>query len=272
MTGWKRVGLVKPRFLVVGQIDGVVGSPHQRELEEFSAAMFPLFKDFGLERVRGVVCEALGGRFESLGLGEDWAFTLEFFPEVNVHVLYFYYGDEFGDVEGELKFLFSGERAYWVPGEDLVTFTSIALNLLAAKLTGRESVDKGYGGKSSLMVKILEERREPFRLLKAEDSEKLGRFTGAEVLKSGSEWRVKREFFPQVFVEALYNGEVLDVSYSGRNLSSVGSYQLELLATFLINHVIRFITAENYGRVELPAICYKMFSRMFTRKKGWSHH
>ncbi|MBS7248734.1 MAG: hypothetical protein QXW47_03070 [Candidatus Jordarchaeales archaeon] len=266
------VGGMGSRFLVVSQIDATVGSPHQRELEEFSASKFPLFRDFGLERVRGVVCGELGGRFEGLGLGEDWSFTLEFFPEVNVHVLYFYYGDEFGDVEGELKFLFSGERAYWVPGEDLVTFTGIALNFLEAKLVGREPADRSYGEKSGLMVKILEERREPFRLLRAEDAEGLGRFVGAEVLRNGSEWRIKREVFPQVFVEVLYSRDMLDVSYSGRNLPSVGSYQLELLATFLINHIIRFITVENHGKVKLPSICYKMFSRMFTKEKGWSHH
>lgn len=258
------------RFYVVGQIDATgSGSPHHGELEALGAAKFPLFK--GLEDVR-VVCGWLGARLESLGLGEDWAATLEFFPEANVHVLYYYYGDEFGDVEGELKFLFSGERVYWIPGEDLVTFISVALDFAELRIRGGEPFDRWRGGKSELMSKILEERREPFRLLGEGDAGRLGAFLGAKVWRSGSEWRIRREVFPGVTVEVFYDGERLDASYSGENVDKMERYHLELLATFIINHAIRYITVENHGKTELPTICYKMFSRMFTKERGWSHH
>ncbi|MHA1712300.1 MAG: hypothetical protein ACTSUS_09670 [Candidatus Freyarchaeota archaeon] len=261
---------MRPKFFVVGQIDATcVGSPHQRELEELGAAKFPLLKSAGLDEVRRIVHEDLGGRFDELGMGEDWAFTLRFFPEVNVHILYYYYGDEFGDIEGELKFLFSGDRAYWVPGEDLVTYISIVLDFMESRLKGWKQPERAYGGKSGLMVKLLEERREPFKLLEEEDAEKMGEFVGAEVAKSGSTWSIKKEVFPQIFIEIIYDREkdVLDVSYSGENLFNIGRYSLELIGTFIVNHAIRFITVKHHGKRELPSICYKMFSRMFTKEK-----
>ncbi len=262
------------RFYVVGQIDATgSGSPHHEELRELGASKFPLFRDLGLDGVRDVFCRWLGARLESLGLGEDWAATLEFFPEACVHVLYYYYGDEFGDVEGELRFLFSGGRVYWIPGEDLATFISIALGFAEERVKGVEPSDWGFTGKSELMVKILEERKEPFRLLKAGDADALRDFLGAEVSKSGSLWRIKREVFPRVSVELMYDEDAgrLDASYSGENASKVGRYRLELLATLTINHAIRYIAVKNQGKTTLPHICYKMFSRMFTKEKGWSH-
>ncbi|MBS7288611.1 MAG: hypothetical protein KIH01_07680 [Candidatus Freyarchaeota archaeon] len=261
------------RFYVVGQIDATgSGSPHHWELEEIGAAKFPLFRRLGLEDVRGVLCGWLGARLEGLGMGEDWAATLEFFPEANVHVLYYYYGDEFGDVEGELKFLFSGERVSWIPGEDLATFISVALDFAELKIRGREPFDKWRGGKSELMLKILRERKEPFRLLGEGDAEKLRAFLGANVWRSGSKWRIMRDVFPGVAVEVLYDGDRLDASYSGKNVANMERHHLELLASLTINHAIRYITVENYGKTELPDICYKVFSRMFTKEKGWSHH
>ena len=101
----------KKKLWTVGQIDATgIKGPHEKELEDISQNKYPLFIDIDNNTLTDIVTKDLGGLIENIGLNEDWTITIEMFPEVNVHMCYFYYGDEFGDgLEAEFKFFFSGE-------------------------------------------------------------------------------------------------------------------------------------------------------------------
>ncbi len=262
------------KFYTVNQIDatGGIGSPHQKELEDISVAKFSLFKDLEETTLNKIVYEDLGAKFDGVGLNEDWTITIEFFPEANIHISYFYYGDEFGDVEGELKFLFSGERIRMIPGEDSATYTDIILDFIERRIKNEEPSEKEYDKKTELMKKVLEQRKEPFNFLEEKDVNELGKFISSEVSKMGSNWSIKKKVFPEIFIEIIFDKgkNMLDISYSGKNLTKIGSYHIELIGVFTINHVLRYITIKNQDK-KLPDICYKMFSRLFTKEKGWDH-
>ena len=91
--------------------------------------------------------------------------------------------------------------------------------------------------------------------------------------KTANRWQIKKEVFPEVFVElTIDENSKLDINYSGRALSKkIGSYHIEFLGIFLINHILRYITLKHID-TELPDICYIMFSRYFTKLKGWKHN
>jgi len=77
--------------------------------------------------------------------------------------------------------------------------------------------------------------------------------------------------FPKILTEIKYHDQKgLDISYSGDNLERVGSYHIEFLGIFTINHILRFITVNNLDK-DLPDICYIMFSRHYTKLKNWQH-
>ncbi|MFO7796751.1 MAG: hypothetical protein ACQERB_13750 [Promethearchaeati archaeon] len=84
------------------------------------------------------------------------------------------------------------------------------------------------------------------------------------------EWKINKEIFPNIFIELTYdeNQNKLDVSYSGENLKNIGVYEIELLAIYLINHILRFITLK-YNQKALPDICYMVFSNIFLKEKHW---
>lgn len=257
----------------IGQIDATgVRGPHEKELEDISNSKFPLFKKIRLEELKRIVIEFLGGKIENIGLNEDWTITVEMFPEVNIHIAYSYFGDEFGDgIEAEFKFYFSGKHSTWVPGEDSATFIDIIFDFLERIFKNREPFEKEYQKKTELMEKVLEQRVMPFNYLKEEDKDDLSEFLGAKVWKTTQGWRIKREFFPEFFIELIWDKESgLDISFSGENLSKMSSYHAEFIGIFLINHVLRYITVHNEEKL-LPDICYIMFSRMYTKEKNWEH-
>jgi hypothetical protein len=195
------------------------------------------------------------------------------FPEVIIHLAYSYFGDEFGNgITAEFKCLFSGERVTLVPGEDSITYVDIIFNFLERMIKNKEPFEKSYDIKTELMQKVLIQRKEPFSLLKDQDQKSLASFLGAKVWKTGNEWRIKKEVFPDIFIELVYdNQEGLDISYSGKELlKKIGSYHMELVGIFLINHVLRYITLNNLEK-QLPDICYIMFSRYYTKQKNWTH-
>ena len=83
----------------MGQIDATgVRGPHEKEFEDISNAKYSLFQKINSETLKKIIQEDIGGRIENIGLNEDWTITLEMFPEVNIHLSYSYFGDEFGDV------------------------------------------------------------------------------------------------------------------------------------------------------------------------------
>jgi len=264
----------KRKLWTVGQIDATgIRGPHEKELEDISQTKYPLFIDIDNNTLEDIVSNDLGGIIENIGLDEDWTITIEMFPEVNIHMCYFYYGDEFGDgIEAGFKFFFSGENANLVPGEDSATFIDIIMDFLERMIHNKEPFEKNYDKRTDLMVKVLTQRKDPFKLLKDDDREKISTYIGAKVWKTTSGWRIKKELFPNIFTEIIWNNQNnLDITFSGDDLSKkIGSYHVEFLGIFVINHILRYITLNNLNK-ELPDICYIMFSRMFTKEKGWDH-
>ncbi|MBY9011862.1 MAG: hypothetical protein KGD70_05770 [Candidatus Lokiarchaeota archaeon] len=227
-----------------------------------------------METLKKIVEADIGAKIENLGFDEDWTITLEMFPEVNIHIAYSYFGDEFGDgITAEFKCYFSGERAMIVPGEDSITYVDIIFDFIERMIKQKDPFEKSYNTKTDLMKKVLTQRLEPFTLLKDEDQKQLASFLGAKVWNTGNGWRIKKEIFPEIYIELTYNAqEKLDIAYTGVELSKkVGSYHMEFLGIFLINHILRYITLNNLEK-ELPDICYIMFSRYYTKMKDWKHN
>jgi len=261
------------KFWTVGQIDATgVKGPHEKELEDISNAKYPLFKDIDETLLENIVKEDLGAKIENIGFSEDWTITLEMFPEVYIHMAYSYFGDEFGDgIEAEFKFYYSGERVTWVPGEDSATFVDIVMDFIERQIKNKEPFEKNYDKKTELMEKVLVQRSEPFQYLTAEDKTPLEKFIGGKIWKTTQGWRIKREFFPEMVAEITWGVEEgLDISFSGEKLADMSSYHAEFLGIFIINHILRYITVHNEDK-KLPDICYIMFSRMYTKEKGWEH-
>ncbi|MFX0155559.1 MAG: hypothetical protein ACFE9Q_13640 [Candidatus Hodarchaeota archaeon] len=263
------------KYMTIGEIDATgVRGPHEKELADISKVKYHLFINLEMDKLKEIIKEDIGGKIENIGFNEDWTISIEMFPEVNIHLAYSYFGDEFGDgIEGEFKFFFSGKRVFWVPGEDSATFIDIIMNIIERKINGQEPFEKSYGEKTELMEKVLQQRKEPFNLLKSTDKEDLTRFLGAEVWKTETGWRIKKEFFPEIFVEIIWDTKNdLDIKFSGENLHrNIDSYHIEFVGIFLINHILRFITVNNMDE-NLPDICYIMFSRYYTKNIGkWDH-
>ncbi|GAG87764.1 unnamed protein product [marine sediment metagenome] len=151
------MGLEKRKFMTVGQIDATgVRGPHEKELDDISKAKYPIFVNLNKEKLNKIVTEELGGKIENIGFNEDWAITMEMFPEVNIHLAYSYFGDEFGDgIEAEFKCYFSGERVWWVPGEDSATYIDIIMDFMERMIKGKDPFEKSYNKLTDLMKKVL---------------------------------------------------------------------------------------------------------------------
>jgi hypothetical protein len=262
-------------FITIGQIDATgVRGPHEKELEDISKAKFSSFINVDLKTLETIINDDLGGKIENIGFSEDWTITIEMFPEVNIHMAFSYFGDEFGDgIEAEYKFYFSGNHVSWVPGEDSATYIDIIMDLIERKLKGEEPFEKKYSVKSDLMQKVLSQRENPFKFLKERDQDELEKFLGAKVWKTVNGWRIKKEVFPEIFIEVSWDKENgLDITFQGKKLEhNLGSYHVEFLGIFFINHILRFITVNNLNE-DLPDICYIMFSRYYTKNIGkWDH-
>ena len=263
----------KRKLWTVGQIDATgVRGPHEKELEDISKNKYPLFINVDMEKLRYIVEENIGGKIENIGFNEDWAISLEMFPDVNIHMAYSYFGDEFGDgIEAEFKFYFSGKHVTWVPGEDSATYIDIVMDFIGRLVQNEEPFERNFNQKTELMEKVLTQRSEPFEYLKEKDKNDLAEFIGAKVWKTPNGWRIKKEIFPQMFVEITWNTqEGLDISFSGEKLKNMSSYHAEFVGIFIINHVLRYITISNQDK-KLPDICYIMFSRKYTKEMNWEH-
>ena len=226
-----------------------------------------------MDTLKKIISEDIGGIIENIGFNEDWTITLEMFPEVIIHLVFTYFGDEFVDgVTAEFKCFFSGERVHIIPGEDSITYVDIIFNFMERMIQNREPFEQSYDKKSELMQKVLIQRTEPFSLLKDSDVNYLAIFLGDIVRKKADKWQIIKEIFPGISIELTYNArEKLNIAYIGEVLSKkVGSYHMEFLGIFLINHILRYITLNNLDK-EMPNICYIMFSRYYTKMKNWNH-
>jgi hypothetical protein len=265
----------KKKYWTIGQIDATgVRGPHEKELEDISKAKHPYFINIDKHILEDIIINELNGKIENIGFGEDWTITIEMFPEVNIHMAFSYFGDEFGDdIEAEFKFYFSGRKVYLVPGEDSATFIDIILGIIERKIRGQEPFEKNYDTKTELMEHVLKQRSEPFYLLKEQDQKNLAAFLGASVCKVENDLHIKKEFFPEIFIDVIWNDEIgLDIKFSGDRLfKNIDNYHIEFIGIFFINHILRFIILENIDK-KLPDICYIMFSRYYTKNIGkWEH-
>jgi len=109
------MALKDKKLISLQQIEGAV-SPHQRQIDHALRA-----RKEALEYVTDVseLARFIGGKVESLGMGEDWAISKEIFPGVQVFFVFNRADDEFAS---SLKILFSGDRIKMMRGEDLAGF------------------------------------------------------------------------------------------------------------------------------------------------------
>ncbi|OGN91583.1 MAG: hypothetical protein A2Z75_00235 [Chloroflexi bacterium RBG_13_50_10] len=109
------MALKDKKLISLQQIEGAV-SPHQKQIDHALRA-----RKEALEYVADVskLAEFIGGKVESLGMGEDWAISKEVFPGVQVFFVFNRADDEFAS---NLKVLFSGDRIKMMKGEDLAGF------------------------------------------------------------------------------------------------------------------------------------------------------
>jgi hypothetical protein len=115
------MGLKDKKLIGLQEIEGAV-SPHQKQI-----GMALKARAEALEYVADVskLAEFIGGKVESLGIGEDWAISKEVFPGVEIFFIYNRADDEF---QSNLKALFSGDRIKLMKGEDLAVFVIFYVN------------------------------------------------------------------------------------------------------------------------------------------------
>jgi hypothetical protein len=115
------MGLKDKKLIGLQEIEGAV-SPHQKQIDMALKA-----RKEALEYVTDVskLAEFVGGKVESLGMGEDWAISKGVFPGVEIFFIYNRADDEF---PSNLKVLFSGDRIKLMRGEDLAVFVIFYVN------------------------------------------------------------------------------------------------------------------------------------------------
>lgn len=106
------MGATNRKLVSLREIEGPV-SPHQRQLDgalrEKKEALAYVADVSGL-------ADFIGGKVESLGVGEDWAISKEIFPGVEIFFVYNRADDE---LPSSLKVLFGGANIGLMRGEDL---------------------------------------------------------------------------------------------------------------------------------------------------------
>ncbi|MBM3118727.1 MAG: DUF3786 domain-containing protein [Chloroflexi bacterium] len=112
------MGLKDRKLISLREIEGPV-SPHQRQLDGALKE-----KKEALAHVADVskLADFIGGKMESLGMGEDWAISKEMFPGVEVFFIFNHADEEF---PSRLKVLFGGDRIKLMKGEDLAGITIV---------------------------------------------------------------------------------------------------------------------------------------------------
>jgi hypothetical protein len=115
------MGLKDKSLVSIKEIDGPL-TPH----DAFIKREADLRKE-ALDHVGDVskLAEYVGGKVDSLGLGEDWGIRKEVFPGIWIHLLYSRADEEF---PSNVRVLYSGENIKKIRGEDLVELTIACLN------------------------------------------------------------------------------------------------------------------------------------------------
>ncbi len=263
----------------IQEIDAIGGilTPHSRDISDIGKNKVDFFRTF-TENDLLRICKIIDGKTEDLNQGENWAISKEFFLGVKIHILYQFYGDEFGiHGEDELQILFSGAYVHWISGEDLCHFTEILVNYIEL-IMKNQTFPQVYNGNPSDMLKIaIKERIKPFLLINKDDFLKISEFLGTTVKIPPKKTEISLDNvikiicfpFPNYKIELLYPNsknkqEVLDFHISGATIKQIPVYDSERLIIMTVNHCLRYI--KQILKERAPAICNLMFSGFFRRK------
>ena len=112
------MGLKDRKLISLREIEGAA-SPHQGQIERALEV-----RKEALEYVvdAAKLAEFMGGKVESLGMGETWAISKEIFPGVETYFIFNRADEEF---PSNLRVLYSGDRIKLMSGEDLAGITII---------------------------------------------------------------------------------------------------------------------------------------------------
>jgi len=256
----------KSKFLTAHQIDGHKGikSPHAHELDNMGKEWGSMLLNVDINKVKEIVENELNGKIENLDFGEDYTITIEFFPEVNIHILYYNYLEDEAFGNTELRFLFSGERVNLIPAEDLTGYIEAALHLIENYLENNGKLYDVPEKKSPLLQMAIRQRIAPFKFFKKEDLNDLANFVGAKLEESEKEWKLVRTYFNELNVILSYTKEKLDISFQGNNVPRVDNYSRDQLGIHLMNHCLRFLLL-THPDIEFPKIVKQMFSYSYIK-------
>ena len=110
------MGLKDKKLISLREIEGVA-SPHQSQVERALKVRKEAL-DYVADASK--LAEFMGGKVESLGMGENWAISKEIFPGVEVFFIYNRADEEF---PSNLRVLYSGDKIGLMSGEDLAGIT-----------------------------------------------------------------------------------------------------------------------------------------------------
>ena len=260
----------------ISEIDLIKGivTPHQRDLDDLTKKNIDVLrkvKDIQIKKIN----DALDSISVELDLGEDWAISKEFFPGVELIVLYQYYGDEFGAgvAEDEIQVVYSGDNVLAVSGEDLMHFTEILLNFMSRIVTGNK-IEFTFSGLLSNMMKIaLKERKEPFFMINKSNYIEIADFIGAKLIDSTialtnelSDFDFIFEFapIPDLIIEINGKNKEINFKVTGQSVSKLQTYDTERIVLMGINQCLRKI--KYILKLESPLICNLMFSGYYKKK------
>ena len=262
---------MKKKYITAQQIDGhkAINTPHARELKEMGKNKVNIFLNGNYEQINGIIKNRLKGKIENINFGEDYTITLKFFPEVNIHILYYNYEDEEDEAfnRAELRFLFSGDKISWIPTEDTVSFIELSLNYLEDLLKSEKKIYDIPNKKSDLLEMALKQRTIPFKHLESVHLGSLAEFVGGNVENNDNIWILTKSFFQGMDIKLIYdkNNEILDLKFQGRNIKNINLYARNQLGIFFMNHCLRFLSI-SYPKIEFPKIVKKTFSYPYIKK------
>jgi len=260
----------RKKLYTIDEIDGLTsfGSPHKRELKWIGKRKSKTFRTLNKKQLKNLVEQTMGGTIDNIGLGEDWTITKVLFPDVKIHTIYFYYGDEFGSNEmDQLKFFFSDERVRWIPGEDLANFISIMMNYAERVISNKEPFESVKDKQSKMLKNAIDERKQPFDFIIDEDIPNIAEFIGGTFIKYKDFWELNKEIFPGITIRIKYTEthELIPLIL-GVKSDMLENYEKDLLRILTINHILRYITIK-YDERDLPEICKKMFAPGYLKQK-----
>lgn len=253
----------------IDEIDGMtsIGSPHKKELREIGEKMAPILRKMDKSSIEGFATNVLGGKIENLGLEEDWTMTKEMFPEVYIHMVYTFYGEEFGENESDsVRFFFSGERIKWITGEDLASFIDSTVNYQKRTILNTPTSEKDSGEQSTMLKAAIQERYDPFFFVGDDDIQIIVDFIGGTVVKEESWMNMYKQMYPGVTLLIKFTEDhTIEPVITGNNSFFLEDYEKDILKILVINHILRYITIR-FDERDLPEICVKMFPKGYFKK------